>query len=126
MNQIAPWCQWHSFREWAVTLMSCQASTTHQQRLTRAHTHLVTTANLFHTILKSYKLPGKAGPIVDDMYGEGLPPQPIELMGVCEIIYWMLTIQDHIGAGIVAEGKWGPAFLPQDIVEPAVDSFGEG
>jgi hypothetical protein len=117
MDQVAPLCQWECFREWAIAMMSCQASMTHEQRLTRAHTHLATAANLCHYILMKNKRDNELDD--DDLFGKDSRRQKIDLVAVCEIIYWMLTIQAHIGVGDVFEGKWGPEFLPRKIIRPA-------
>jgi hypothetical protein len=55
MEDVMPPCQWESFRKWALVLLSCQKSFTHQQKLTRAHTHLVAAVALCHSILKRYR-----------------------------------------------------------------------
>lgn len=121
VSRVAPSCEWDCFREWAITTMSCQASMEHRQRLTRAHTHIATAANSFHWILMGYKQRNEAESIEHVLYGTNSQRQDVELMGVCEIIYWMLTIQAHIGVGNVIEGSWGPAFLPKHVSESALD-----
>jgi hypothetical protein len=44
----------------------------------------------------------------------------VDLAGACEVIYWMLTIQNFNGMVNVIEGKWGPNFLPQKVVKNGV------
>ena len=43
----------------------------------------------------------------------------LDLFGVCEVIYWMITIQTSIGLCTVIEHKWSPEFLPSDITNRA-------
>jgi hypothetical protein len=109
-------CDWERFREWALVTMSCQASFTHPQKLTRAHTHIVTAVSLCHWILLWYKSRSED---VDNIL-VGSARRPVDLFGVFDVIYWTLTIQTYIGVGNVLEGKWGPGFLPQGVVWPAV------
>lgn len=51
IQNVAPACEWSGFRDRATVAMSCQASFTDKQRLTRSHTHLGTTVTLFNTLL---------------------------------------------------------------------------
>ena len=116
MEGAAPQCDWPCFRQWAISAMACQAGFTHEQKLTRAHTHVVTAVSLCHWLLIGYK--HRSEPIDDVMVGARR--HRVDLAGVCEVIYWMLTIQAHIGLRNVAEGKWGTAFLPDEVVQPAL------
>jgi hypothetical protein len=118
MKRFAPECGWPRFRQWAIAAMACQSCFTHAQKLTRAHTHLVTAASLCHWLLIGYR--HRSRPIEDEIVGRRRNTHRVDLASVCEVIYWMLTIQSHIGLGNVAEGKWGPEFLPVEVVQPAV------
>jgi len=116
MESTAPGCEWRRFRQWAIAVIACQASFTHEQKLTMAHTHLVTAVSLCHWLLIGYKHDER--PIQDVIVGTH--SYRVDLAGVCEVIYWMLTIQATIGVGNVAEGKWGPKFLPDAVFLPAI------
>jgi hypothetical protein len=116
MSKVAPACEWQSFREWALVAMSCQASFSHEQKLTRAYTHIVSAVSLCHWILNGYKL--SSTPFTNVLVGRR--QHSVDLLGVCDLIYWMLTIQASIGLGNVIEGKWGPEFLPQNVILPAL------
>jgi len=119
IRQAAPRCEWDCFRKWAVMVMSCQVSMTPKQQVTRAHTHILTAVNLFQDMLTEYAPLGKSKQIDDVLFGEGRRRKQIELMGVFDIIYWMQTIQNYIGVGLIPEGKWGPEFLPKEVVRRA-------
>ena len=114
-------CEWESFRKWALVIMSCQASFTHRQKLTLAHTHIVTAVSLCHWILHGYRT--RSENFDNILVGSGR--HPVDLFKIFDVIYWMLTIQSHIGMGNVVEGKWGPEFLPQDVVWQAVAKANE-
>ncbi|MCJ1242597.1 hypothetical protein MMC14_010606 [Varicellaria rhodocarpa] len=101
--------------------MACQACFTHEQKLTKAHTHLVTAAALCHWLLVDYINKGQS---IDDVM-IGSSPTRVDLAGVCGIIYWMLTIQAHIGVGNVFEAKWGPEFLPENLTDSAISKAWE-
>jgi hypothetical protein len=116
LEEVVGPCEWRSFREWALVTISCQASFTHQQKLTRAHAHIVTAVSLCHWILHGYKTRSEEF----DNILVGSSRRAVDLFGIFDIIYWMLTIQTHIGIGNVLEGKWGPGFLPQEVVWQAV------
>lgn len=123
IEECAPRCEWSHFRHWAITAMACQARFSREEMLTRAHTHLVTAVSLCNQILTQYKEASR--PLEDVMIGETM--HQVDLIGVCEVIYWMMTIQAAIGLGDVFEGKWGPHFLPWEIVDsPAREALETG
>jgi hypothetical protein len=123
MKKFAPQCEWDCFREWALTAMACQASFTDQQKSTRANTHLATAASMCHWLLIEYKQRSQslANILTGSSWGRVVPRQRVDLTGVCELIYWMLTIQTHNGFACVIDGKWAPTFMPKDVGEDAVE-----
>lgn len=120
MKGRAPACRWESYRDWAVTMMSCQWAMPLKKGATRSHTHLSTAAYYCYRILAVCKKDGKR--VTNELFGERLRARLDDLFGVCEIIYWMQTIQGHLKVAQVPEGKWGPDFVPREIVEPRSDS----
>lgn len=121
IQNVAPACEWRCFRDWAIVAMSCQASFTDKQRLTRSHTHLATTVSLFNTLLAWYKNRARAF----DNVLVGSRRKGVDLVQVCDVIYWMLTIQARIGVGNVLEGKWGPDFIPEQVIRSSVQRASE-
>lgn len=117
MENVVPACQWESFRKWALVLISCQKSFTHQQKLTRAHTHLVAAVSLCHSILKRYR--ERHEEINNVLIGkQGI--EQVDLYGVCDVIYWMLTAEVSMGVLRIRGGSWGPQYLPQSVILPAI------
>ncbi|KAK6538568.1 hypothetical protein TWF694_010147 [Orbilia ellipsospora] len=116
LDLTAPPCQWHKFREWAIALIACQACCTHAERLERQHSHMVGAVLLCHVLIRDYKLQSK--PM--ERYLKGGRQYDIDPFEICEIVYWMLTVQTHIGLCLKMKGTWGPSFLPDDVVVPAV------
>jgi hypothetical protein len=117
-EKMVPQCEWSRFREWASSLISCQMSFSPEQKLTRPHTHLSAAANIGHWLLIEYKHQAKK--LTGTLVEKEDKTSTLDLFGVCEVIYWMITIQTSIGLCTVIEDKWGPEFLPSDITSRAV------
>ena len=117
MQKLAPKCAWDSFRNWAIVAMSCQACFSDEQRLTRAHTHIATAVSLQNTLLAWYKNKGLG--LDNELIGSWRAE--IDLAQVCDVIYWMLTIQASRAVGNVVEGKWGPEFIPEQVVQESAE-----
>jgi hypothetical protein len=118
IDKIAPTCKWPRFREWAVTLISCQASCTVEQRLLQPHIHLSGTAGACHTLLDGYTRERKR--MTSEMFNKNGKEITVDAFGVCEIIYWMLIVQSSISLSHVIEGRWEPDFLQLSIATPAI------
>lgn len=54
------------------------------------------------------------------MLGKNGEEITVDPFGVCEIVCWMLTVQDSMGLNTVFEGRWGTDFLQPSITAPAV------
>jgi hypothetical protein len=118
MDKIVPRCEWSRFREWALMLISCQVSCTPEQKLRRPHFHLSAAANACHLLLLGYRSERKKmSGVLLGKDGEEITVDPF---GVCEVISWMLTVQDSMGLNAVFEGRWGTDFLQPSITAPAV------
>lgn len=118
MDSVAPLCEWKAFREWALTTTSCQASYSEHDKRARTYTHLRTACCMTHWVLLGRKHDGR--PVSPQLRGRNGRLHKVDLMGVCEVIYWTLTIQSFLGMGAVFEGRWEPNLLPQHIFFPAV------
>lgn len=81
----------------------------------------MTAVSLCHFILKSAI---KSEWFISDLVGK-TGTKSVDVMEVCEVIYWMLIIQAHSGYGNVSEGKWGANFLPKDVVQLALKTASE-
>jgi len=117
IKDLIPQCEWQKFREWAVVLSSCHASFAPEERVTRAYFHLFAAIDACQSLLDEYLREGKQ--LTGVLIGKENQKCTIDIFGVCEIIYWMLTTLDpKINPSI--DGRWGPDFLPIHITAPAV------
>jgi len=116
IQKAAPECEWKSFRLWAIVAMSCQASFTRAQRLARANMHIATAVSLFNTLLAWYK--NRAEEFHNILAGSRRTR--VDLVQVCDVIYWMLTIQASMGIDNVVEGKWGSDFIPERVIRSSI------
>ncbi|KAK6544446.1 hypothetical protein TWF694_001141 [Orbilia ellipsospora] len=121
LDKTVPESQWTRFRDWAITLIACQSCSTHEQKLTKLHTHLVMAVFILHYLLISYREEGSEStrPAEDYLLGDNQEKQKVELFGVYEILYWMLSVQSHLGIPIFLDGKWSINFVPKIVVETA-------
>lgn len=117
IEKCVPQCEWPNFRKWAVALSSCHASFAPQQRVSRAYFHLFAAIDACQGLLGEYKYTGRpiSGRLIED-WGKTIT---IDLFGVCEIIYWMLTTVDR-GINPAFGGRWGPRFLSKNITTPSI------
>lgn len=118
MDKVAPTCDWQGFRDWAIVAMSCQAMFSHEQKLTRAHTHVTRTVLDCVSLLKACKSNR------DSFHGflDG-PSRRVEvnLAQACNVIYWMLAIQTSQGIGWKPYSRWDQDFLPLRVTLPQIE-----
>ncbi|PLB51511.1 hypothetical protein P170DRAFT_471444 [Aspergillus steynii IBT 23096] len=149
MEDVAPPCNWANFREWALVLMSCQASCSGRDKLNKAHAQLAMAVSGCCFFVKSWaetmrqnerkfydeKRERNALQENDDTQesdnGQEECSNPdkeikadardrIELYTVCDLIYWMLTAQTDMGIGPKNFGNWDNGFLPDASIIPAI------
>ncbi|KAK6530735.1 hypothetical protein TWF281_007574 [Arthrobotrys megalospora] len=114
---IIPKCEWAMFSDWAATLMSCLRSVTREQRVKLPYIHLILTIVQCKDVVETFVRYGK--PITADLVGKSKVRHKIEIFGILEVIYWMLTSVDR-HANSTAGDKWGADFLPINITAPIV------
>ncbi|KAN0077401.1 hypothetical protein V8E54_005705 [Elaphomyces granulatus] len=114
MESVAPACDWESFRDWAMVAMSCQQAFTMEEKLSVAHTHLVNVVFSCHELVDFLDDIIKM-PIRRTM--KKMTPTVTTLMGVCNVVFWMVTIQQSMG--LVPRGYRNPA-LPGFLTGPAI------
>jgi hypothetical protein len=118
IESLLPKCEWPKFREWAVVLASCHATFAPRERVTRAYFHLFAAIDGCQSILAEYLREGKQVALTGVLAGKD-GQTTIDIFGVCEIIYWLLTILDpQINPSF--DGRWGPDFLPAHVTAPAI------
>jgi hypothetical protein len=117
MDKAAPACDWKAFRDWALVAMSCQEAFSHEQKLSKAHSHLVTAVHSCVHLLESCK----SDPKIFHVFLDECSRVPVDLLGVCNIIHWMAAIQDWIGLGAATSQRWDHDFLPANITIHAID-----
>lgn len=113
MKYTAPACGWQRFREWAIQAMSCQQSFSLEDKLSFAHTHLV------NTVFGCYELAAHLH-FEDSLFRWpclGMPPEKVELGAVCNVVFWMVTIQHEIGFNM---SGWDDEFLPKSLTLPRI------
>ncbi|KAF4226493.1 hypothetical protein CNMCM8980_004696 [Aspergillus fumigatiaffinis] len=117
IEDVMPSCEWPQFREWAVTLSSCHASFAPEEKVTRAYFHLFAAIDACQSLLFEYHQEAKQ--LTGELIGKEQQTWNIDIFGVGEVIYWMLTTLDtKINPSL--EGRWAPDFLPMHITAPAV------
>jgi len=128
MEHSAPPCTWKNFREWALTAMSCQQSFSFDAKQLVAHTHLV---NAVYGCCKLVQELSEDRLPEEDRFDlhtyfetKGLRPERtrIDLAGVRNVIFWMLTIQQENGftPKLVGIRTWDNHFLSRDVILPEV------
>ncbi|KAF3932356.1 hypothetical protein ABW20_dc0108451 [Dactylellina cionopaga] len=125
LDKFAPPCQWQRFREWAIALIACQACSTHNQRLTMLHTHLVAAVLGLHVTLLEYCESGisEKKPLSELLLGT--TEHRVELLGIYDVIYWIHIIQFHMGFSLTLLGKVGANFVPSKVSQSAAKSARE-
>lgn len=119
--QVAiPSCKWAPFRDWALTLISCQTSASAKELEHRAYYQLAEAVNTCHWLTYQYKDGRRT--MSEMLHTKNNTEVPVDVFGVCEIIYWMQIVQLHlIGSAAPVEGRLGPEFLQLSITAPVVE-----
>lgn len=120
MDEIAPACNWKAFRDWALTSIACQSSLDPAQRLTRVNTHIARAVSGCSEVLNNCcSFPESLRNRFD-----GGPPsskaEAVDLFGVINMIYWMITIQAAMGVG--PSHPWNHDSIPAKVVLPAIEA----
>ncbi|RGP77370.1 kinesin light chain [Fusarium longipes] len=111
MEQLAPFCSWKSFREWAITAMSCQTVVADDTNVTGAHTHIARAVSVCFAVLK-YHLDNRLALESDDF-------DQIETFEIINLIYWMTRIQTDLGTPPANLSRWDHHFIPfQYTIKP--------
>ncbi|GIC87631.1 uncharacterized protein Aud_004017 [Aspergillus udagawae] len=118
MKRYAPRCEWRRFREWALALVACQLSFGPEQKLTLAYTHLKAVAPVGYSLLDLFRW--RKNEVTGTFIENENKKRTVDVFGVCEVIYWMLTIQTSLGYNAGLETRWLPDFLPTNVAGPAV------
>ncbi|KAF7586207.1 hypothetical protein BBP40_009298 [Aspergillus hancockii] len=118
MMRYAPRCEWRRFREWALALVACQLSFSPEQKLTLAYTHLKAVAPVGYYLLDHFRW--RKNEVTGTLIKNENNKRTVDVFGVCEVIYWMLTIQTSLGYNAGLETRWLPDFLPANVTGPAV------
>ncbi|KAI0440594.1 hypothetical protein F4803DRAFT_552882 [Xylaria telfairii] len=118
MEGIAPACRWRSFRDWALTAMSCQHAFTAKQKLSVPHTHLVNAVFSCHELIASLDRFEAKMPIRRVM-DKDMRKTSATMLEVCNVINWMMSIQQYKGLFPIPPPSTRDK-LPGFIIGPAV------
>lgn len=129
MANSAPQCNWTAFREWALVIMSCQATMETSEKESPAHTHITTVVSGLCKILTDCRrlqllpnsTPPPFRPFRPRLDGDSPETPPIDLAQVSNLIYWMSKIQSQIGVGPAKLGRWNHHFLPSEVTLPWIE-----
>jgi hypothetical protein len=109
MSLIAPACEWKEFRDWALVAMSCQHNFSNHVKLSLANAHVANAVFGCVRILDDFRFrPQRFRPDFDG------PRRVSDVVGVCNIIHWLATIQFSLGISMGIE-KWDHQFLPLSV-----------
>lgn len=91
MEVAAPACDWQDFRDWAMVAMSCQQALAPDEKQSAAHTHLVNAVFCCLELVGSLDRFPRRTPMAQ------VGPNTMIMVGVCNVVSWMASIQRHMG-----------------------------
>ncbi|KAF3214367.1 hypothetical protein TWF106_009057 [Orbilia oligospora] len=118
LQKVVPVSPWTNFRDWVITVISCQMSVSHEERDSLPSDskffHLAASITVLNGLLEEYKREGNFydGVFLKDDKGGLRETDPFT---VCEIIYWAIRVQRDFGTSDYSEGIWSPHFIPLNI-----------
>lgn len=119
----APECGWSGFREWAVVAISCQYRMGHDAGEVEEdyppHVHIASAVGLMNTLLEKCYEDGN--PIDDVLRGPHGRQTTLEVPGIADVVYWMLTVQTKMGRNTVDFESWPLDYIPLELVQPAIE-----
>lgn len=122
VEQAAPECAWPMFREWAVVAMSCQYRMGHLpdelEREHPPHVHIASAVGLMNTLLEHHHEEDEA--IDGVLLGPRGRRTTLDVAGVADVVYWMLTVQTKMDRNTVDFESWPLDYIPPALVQPAV------
>lgn len=118
MDSYAPACGWVGFREWAITAMSCQANLTPQQQETVVHAHLVNAVFACFKLVEF--LPDSR--YNSDNYSRAVLGPAVEVVDICNVIFWMLDIQRELDLVPTDYKGWDHQFVPKRLILPSIEN----
>ncbi|KAI1374714.1 hypothetical protein F4677DRAFT_153191 [Hypoxylon crocopeplum] len=118
IDRLMPRCTWTNFRVLAVQCMACLVSFTGKHQKSSGCLHLYSLIKAFHLLIDAAKV--RRTGLEEHLLGDRETKDKIDVFGMCEMIYWMLTVTHRLGFVAVLERRWSVDFLPAAITEPAV------
>ncbi|KAK6345452.1 hypothetical protein TWF718_007368 [Orbilia javanica] len=118
LHKVVPMASWKNFRDWIMTVISCQMSISHEERdglpPDSKFFHLAAAVTALNGLLEEYKREGAFydGIFLRDNKGGLRETDPF---AVCEIIYWAIRVQRDFSTSDYSEGIWSPNFLPMNV-----------
>ncbi|RVD87010.1 uncharacterized protein DFL_005259 [Arthrobotrys flagrans] len=119
LEDVLPPCEWPAFREWIIEVCSCQMQASYSERCTRPYLHLSSAVLALNWFLEGIKLARYTNITAKyiNLNGEKVP---INLFPICEIIYWGVNFQVHLGNTMFGFLEWGNTMIPHSVVAPAL------
>ncbi|KAK6338173.1 hypothetical protein TWF730_002248 [Orbilia blumenaviensis] len=123
LDRVVPLSPWKNFRDWVMTVVSCQMSVTREEMIDLPSDsnffHLATSIMLLNGILEGHH---QEGAFYDGVWltDKRTGIQETDPFSVCEIIYWAVRVQRDFRALDYSEGIWSPHFLPLNVYGRAV------
>ncbi|KAI3330278.1 hypothetical protein F4824DRAFT_347098 [Ustulina deusta] len=118
-----PECGWSAFRDWAVTAVSCQyrmgRDASEREEDHPPHVHIASAVGLMNTLLEKCHRAGN--PIDGVLLGPHGGQTTLEVAGVVEVIYWMLTVQTKMGRNTVDVKSWPLDYVPPELVQSDIE-----
>ena len=118
VDRLVPSCRWTSFRAFAVQSMACLLPFRGRHAKSSGCLHILSVVKAMHLIIRAAKERGSG--LEDYLVGKNDRRASIDVFGVCEVVYWMLTVAHARGFVAVLERRWDASFLPPAVSEPAV------
>jgi hypothetical protein len=118
----APECGWPAFREWSVMAISCQYGMGHDaselEKEHPPHVHIASAVGLMNTLLEKHY--DDHDPIDGVLLGPHRRRTTLDVAGIADVIYWMLTVQSSMKRNTVDYETWPIDFIPPTLVQPAI------
>ncbi|KAF3921563.1 hypothetical protein AA313_de0203317 [Arthrobotrys entomopaga] len=122
INEILPKTDWQPFRDWVVQIVSCELAVQETDRDSREFLHISNAIMALNLLFEATKLLKTT----DNVTGKYIDPsgniKVIDLFPTCEILYWGVSQQLHLGNSGAVALVWGNTMIPSGVSGPALES----
>ncbi|KAK6539264.1 hypothetical protein TWF694_009499 [Orbilia ellipsospora] len=121
INGILPETDWRPFRDWVIQIISCELGVQVADRNSREFLHVSNAIMALNFLFEATKISKATDSVTGKYTALSGDVKVIDLFPVCEILYWAVSQQLHLGNNRIIFLTWGNTMIPYGVIGPALE-----